>query len=95
MEARRIIKKYLTTEKSATAKETQGKYTFEVDRWATKHQIKEAVEKLFNIDVASVHTVVMPGKVKRLGRFAGKTPRWKKAIVEVKGEARIAEFENL
>jgi large subunit ribosomal protein L23 len=95
MEPREIIRKFLATEKSTIAKETEGKYAFAVDSRANKHQIKDAVEKIFKVEVDSVRTMVMPGKVKRLGRFEGKTPIWKKAIIKLKGDAQISEFENL
>lgn len=95
MEARKIIKGFLTTEKSTILKEAEGKYSFEVDRRANKYQIKSAVEDLFKVSVKSVHTIIMPGKTKRLGRYQGKTPTWKKAIVKIESGQRIAEFENL
>ena len=95
MEARHIIQKYLITEKSAIIKETQGKYSFAVDKRANKNQIRDAVQSLFGVHVVSVRTVIVPGKVKRQGRYAGKTPTWKKAIVKLKGDEKIAEFENL
>ncbi len=95
MEPRKIIKQYMTTEKSTILKENEAKYTFSVDIRANKRQIKEAVEELFKIEVDSVRTVIMPGKLRTLGRYKGKTPRWKKAIVKVKGDERIPEFENL
>jgi len=95
MDARKVIKQFLVTEKSSIAREMERKYAFAVNADANKHQIKDAVEKLFNVDVASVRTIVMPGKTKRLGRFEGKTPTWKKAIVKLKGDQQISEFENL
>ncbi len=95
MESREIIKRFLATEKSTIAKETEGKYAFVVDARANKHQIKDAVEKLFSVEVESVRTMVMPGKLKRLGRFEGKTPIWKKAIIKLKGDEQISEFDNL
>ncbi|MCP4570623.1 MAG: 50S ribosomal protein L23 [FCB group bacterium] len=95
MKSREIIKRLLTTEKSTIAKETEGKYSFEVDRGANKYQIKSAVEDLFQVTVASVRTVVMPGKIKRLGRYQGKTSTWKKAIVKLGTDQQITEFENL
>lgn len=95
MDPQKIIKQFLATEKSTISKETEGKYAFVVDRRANKHQIKEAVEKQFKVHVDSVRTIVMPGKVKRLGRFEGKTPRWKKAVVKLHGGEQISEFENL
>ena len=95
MEPRAVIKQFLATEKSTLAKENEGKYAFAVDARANKHQIKDAVEKLFKVQVASVRTMVMAGKEKRLGRFSGKTPIWKKAIIKLKGDAQITEFDNL
>ena len=72
-----------------------GIVAFEVDRRANKYQIKTAVEDLFKVTVNSVRTVVMPGKIKRLGRYQGKTPTWKKAIVQLGTDQQITEFENL
>jgi large subunit ribosomal protein L23 len=95
MEPRQIIRQILATEKSTIARETGGKYAFAVDRRATKQQIKVAIEKLFRVHVKSVNTIVMPGKVKRLGRFSGKTSTWKKAIIKLAGGEQIAEMENL
>ena len=95
MEARAVIKQFLATEKSTLAREAEGKYAFVVDSRANKVQIKDAVEKLFKVEVASVRTMVMPGKEKRLGRFSGKTPIWKKAIIKLKGDSHITEFDNL
>ena len=94
MEAFNVIKKFLATEKSTMARE-DGKYSFEVDRRANKYHVKQAVEELFNVEVASVHTLIVPGKIKRTGRFEGKTPTWKKAVIKLKGDATIAEFENM
>jgi large subunit ribosomal protein L23 len=95
MEPRQIVKQILATEKSTIARETEGKYAFAVDRRANKNQIKMAIEKLFRVHVESINTVVMPGKIKRLGRFSGKTPTWKKAIIKLAKGEQIAEMENL
>lgn len=95
MDPRDIIKQFLTTEKSTIAKETETKYSFRVNRDANKPQIKDAVESLFGVNVKAVRTIIMPGKMKRMGRYEGKTPTWKKAIVKLKGDDRIAEFENM
>lgn len=95
MDPRKIIKQFLVTEKSTLTREREGKYAFAVDKDANKHEIKDAVERLFDVEVDSVRTVVMPGKLMRLGRFEGKTPTWKKAIVKLKGDQQISEFENL
>jgi len=95
MEPRAIIKQYLSTEKSTVTKEKEGKYAFAVDIRANKHKVKQAVEKLFGVHVDAVRPVIVPGKLKRLGRYEGKTPVWKKAIVTLKSDERIADFENL
>lgn len=82
MTAHDIIIRPIVTEKSNIVV-AEGKYTFEVALNATKVQIKNAVEELFNVKVVSVNTVSMPGKVKRMGVHSGKTPDWKKAIVKI------------
>jgi len=61
----------------------EGKYTFEVNKKATKVDIAKAVEKLFNVKVLKVNTVTVKGKTKRVGRYEGKTSDWKKAIVTI------------
>jgi large subunit ribosomal protein L23 len=87
-----IIRYPSITEKNTTQRETQNKYVFEVLRTATKPQIKVAVEKLFGVSVVSVNTMVVKGKKKRMGRFAGYRPDWKKAIVKIQEGQRIAKF---
>ena len=87
-----IIRYPSITEKNTTQRETQNKYVFEVLRTATKPQIKVAVEKLFGVSVVSVNTMVVKGKKKRMGRFAGYKPDWKKAIVKIQEGQRIAKF---
>jgi len=76
----RVVRRALLTEKSSKLR-TQNKYIFEVDRRAGKSEIKQAVEELFKVEVVEVRTMNVSGKLKRLGRFAGKRPNWKKAIV--------------
>ncbi|MBN1164813.1 MAG: 50S ribosomal protein L23 [Candidatus Krumholzibacteriota bacterium] len=88
---RRIIYKPIITERSTSLKETSNKFVFEVDCRANKRQIKRAVEKLFNVTVKEVRTSIMRGKMKttfmRAGRFTGKRPDRKKAIITLgKGE---------
>lgn len=89
-----IIRRPVVTEKGTVLKE-QNKYFFEVDRRANKVEIKQAVESLFNVKVAAIHTVSMRGKVKRLGRFAGRTSDWKKAIVTLREGHSIEFFEGV
>ena len=77
-----IIIKPIITEKSNMEMQA-GKYTFEVNKKATKVDAKRAVEKLFNVKVLKVNTINVSGKEKRVGRNIGKTADWKKAIVSI------------
>ena len=77
-----IIIAPVVTEKSNDAM-LQGKYTFEVNKNATKVEIANAVEKLFEVKVLKVNTVSVKGKNKRVGYHQGKTSDWKKAIVTI------------
>ena len=75
-----ILKAPVITEKSEIAKQ-DGKYTFKVDPKANKIEIKEAIEKLFNVKVTAVRTLNVKPKKRRVGRYTGLTNRTKKAIV--------------
>lgn len=77
-----IIIKPIITEKSNVEMQAE-KYTFEVNKKATKVDVKRAVEKLFNVKVLKVNTINVSGKEKRVGRNIGKTADWKKAIVSI------------
>ena len=71
----------------------QGKYTFKVAKSANKIEIAKAVEKLFKgVKVAKVNTISVRGKKKRMGRFEGYTPSWKKAIVTLAEGSKTIEF---
>ncbi len=94
-DARQIIGRALTTERSVIMREETNRYAFEVVQWANKHDIKRAVEELFKVHVISVSTQMVRGKVKQLGRFSGKRPSWKKAIVKLKKGENLPLFENL
>jgi large subunit ribosomal protein L23 len=74
-------------------KEKENKYVFAVAKDATKGQIKEAIQSLFKVEVGSVHTSIVPGKLKRMGAHSGFRADWKKAIVKIKNgqEIKIAE----
>ena len=80
-----IIIRPVVTEKSNDELQ-QGKYTFEVNKKATKVQIANAVEKLFEVKVLKVNTMTVKGKTKRVGYHVGKTSDWKKAIVTIATE---------
>ena len=82
MVAEDIIIAPVVTEKSSDFIQ-EGKYTFKVNKKATKVDIKNAVEKLFEVKVLNVNTVTVKGKEKRVGRNVGKTSDWKKAIVTI------------
>ncbi len=91
-----VIKRPLyLTEKGAKLREEENKYTFEVDLDANKLQIKDAVETLFKVSVDDVHTLVMRGHMRRMGRTYAKTRNWKKAIVTVREGDSIDFFEGV
>ena len=77
-----IIIAPIITEKSSSNMQ-EGKYTFEVNKKATKIQIANAVEKLFEVKVLNVNTMTVKGKTKRVRYVEGKTSDWKKAIVTI------------
>ena len=89
-----VVKRPLITEKAERGRETAHQYAFEVDRQATKVQVKQAVEKIFNVHVLAVRTAIARGKKKRVGRHVGKRPNWKKAFVTLKEGETIALFEG-
>lgn len=89
-----IILRPVLTEKSTQLREAQNKYCFMVRPNANKSEVKRAVEETLSVKVESVHIVNILGKEKRLGRFSGKRPDWKKAIVTLKEGEKIALFEG-
>jgi large subunit ribosomal protein L23 len=89
-----IVLRPIITEKSTLLKDVGNQYVFEVQRGANKIEIKKAVEKLFKVKVVSVHISNMEGKKKRLGRFAGKKPDWKKAVIKLSPKDKITIFEG-
>jgi len=86
-----IILKPIVTEKSSIDSAI-GKYSFKVDERATKTEIRQAVEKLFEVKVVSVNTVRYDGKTKRTRGIAGLTPSWKKAVVTIATEAKDVSY---
>ena len=91
---RDIIIRPVVTEKSMTLLE-ENKYTFIVDKRSNKTEIKNAIEKIFKVNVEKVATMIVKGKPKRMGRFEGKRPDRKKAIVKLKAGDRIRIFEGM
>ena len=82
MTAEQVIIKPIITERSSMDLQ-EGKYTFKVNKKATKVEIAKAVEKLFEVKVLKVNTMTIKGKKKRVGYHVGKTSDWKKAIVTI------------
>jgi len=89
-----VIKGPLVTEKLDKAREKLRQYSFVVDRAATKPEVARAVEALFKVRVEGVQTLILRGKVKRVGRSIGKRPNFKKAIVTLKEGDKIDLFEG-
>jgi large subunit ribosomal protein L23 len=87
-----IIRYPSITERNTDLRSGQNKYVFEVAPDSTKTQIRTAVEKLFNVKVVSVNTMVVKGKKARTGRFSGYRSNWKKAIVKVAAGQTISKF---
>ena len=82
MLAEEVIIKPIVTERSSMGLQ-EGKYTFKVNKKATKVEIAKAVEKLFEVKVLKVNTITVKGKEKRVGAHRGFTSDWKKAIVTI------------
>jgi large subunit ribosomal protein L23 len=93
--AYQILKRPLVTEKSTDDKDLYNKLYFEVDRRANKIEIKQAVERIFKVDVLQVRTMSVKGKLKRVGRYLTKRPDSKKAIVTIKPGQRVEFFEGV
>lgn len=93
MDPRDLIKRPIITERSTELME-EGKYVFEVDRRANKTEIRQAIEKLFGVEVEKVNTLRTPGKKKRVGKYAGYTSERKKAIVKLTADSKPIEIFN-
>lgn len=92
-EARDIIIRPVITEKTMSLL-AENKYTFLVDKRANKVEIKKAIEEIFNVKVDRVTTMNLQGK-KRMGRFEGRRPSRKKAVVFLKPGHKITLFEGM
>ncbi|ADU65090.1 50S ribosomal protein L23 [Desulfurispirillum indicum] len=89
-----IIKRPIMTERSFVLNEQRNQVAFEVDTRANKIEIKNAVEKIFDVKVANVNVMNMNGKVKRTRMGMGKRKDWKKAIVTLEAGSQIKIFEE-
>jgi len=92
MNANQIIRRPLVTEKSTLLREKTNVIAFEVDPDANKIEVKKAVEELFKVKVEEVRLFNVRGKMKRMGRFAGKRRDWRKAYVRLKDGEKAPEF---
>ena len=89
-----VLRRPLITEKTTLFQERNG-YAFEVAKKATKHQVKEAVEKAFKVKVIKVNVMTVPGKMRRMGKRMVMTPSWKKAVVTLAQGNKIEFFEGV
>lgn len=88
-----VIKKPLVTEKTTTEKDDKNVVAFVVNADSNKIEIKNAVKKLFNVEIDSVRTINVAGKVKRSGKRIGKRSNWKKAYVTLSKGSNVDFFE--
>jgi large subunit ribosomal protein L23 len=95
MKVDEVIMRPLITEKSTLGREERNEVAFAVDPRASKHDVRRAVETLFSVRVADVRTMRMPRKTRRVGRFIGHRPAWKKAIVRLAAGQSIEFFEGV
>lgn len=91
---RQVVLRPLITEKATALKEDRNQVGFEVAVDANKVEIRQAVEAIFRVRVTKVRTQRVFGKVKRMGRFRGRQPSWKKAVVSLAPGQKIDIFEG-
>ena len=90
-----VIVRPVVTEKSTDQLDRTGAYSFVVAKDANKVEIANAIEKLFNVKVQDVRTMVYRGKERRVGRFVGRRAAWKKAVVKLRQGDTIELFEGV
>lgn len=89
-----VIRRPIISEKSTALAEVGNRYAFEVDVKANKHEIREAVQQLFSVKVSAVRTMIVHGKLKRVGQFENKKSNWKKALVTLAEGQKIDFFQT-
>ena len=89
-----VLRGPMLTEKGTLLKESENKVLFKVARSANKIEIKNAVETIFKVKVDRVTTMNYEGKKKRMGRYEGRRPDWKKAIVKLKEGEKLEFIEG-
>ena len=87
-----VIRRPVITEKNTILRSDENKYVFEVVKTASKDELKTAVEKLFNVNVTKINTMIVKGKKKRMGKNVGYRSDWKKAIVTLQKGQSIEKF---
>jgi large subunit ribosomal protein L23 len=87
-----VIRRPLITEKALTSREAEGSLVLEVAANATKTEVKQAVEQLFKVKVASIRTASVIGKLRKRGQYSGFLPDWKKAYVRLKAGEKVPDF---
>jgi large subunit ribosomal protein L23 len=92
-EPRQVVLRPLVTEKATALKDDRNQVSFQVAPDANKVEIRRAVEAIFKVKVTAVRTQVVFGKEKRMGRFVGRRPSWKKAVVQLHPDSKIELFE--
>lgn len=90
-----LIKRPIVSEKSTEKSESLNEYLFEVDLSASKNQITQAIETIYDVRVTAVRTSVRPGKFKRYGRFMAKKNGTKRAFVRIQEGQKIELFKDL
>jgi large subunit ribosomal protein L23 len=98
MSKRHILIRPLFTEKISRLQDAENKYAFEVDRSANKIEIRSEIERKFDVKVVNIQTMTVRGKLRhqltRRGRFFGRRPDWKKAVVTLAEGDKLDLFEN-
>lgn len=92
MNSHLVIRRPVVTEKSTALRESGNVIAFEVATGANKVEVKRAVEELFKVKVAEVRLFNVRGKVKKMGRYAGKRRDWRKAYVRLKAGEKAPDF---
>lgn len=95
MQIESILVKPLISEKASEATEKTNRFGFMVALKSNKNQIKEAVEKLYDVKVLNVKTSILPGKMKRFGKITKKTNKTKKAFVQLEDGQKIEFFKGI
>ena len=90
-----IIRRPIITEKASWMQAKSNKYVFEVEKGCNKIEIKKVVEELFSVTVEEVRTYTTHGKIRTRGKFKGKRPDWKRAIITLKAGDSIEFFEGV